>query len=180
MSAKSLPNYNATVKRTARADLRKLCDSKGLESIFNRHGSNYAGLGVIKVPRWFIEHYANAKETDVDDWTVQSFLMLVFNALLFRTGSNKMAGLDYLMCAHLSDVPEINWYQAIVDDIKVKARDLNDKIDFNDKSTPNVQGCIAFLVVSFYQIFIVFFCVCYLLSLFQHFSVSVFYYYLQF
>jgi hypothetical protein len=61
-----------------------------------------------------------------------------------------MAGLDYLMCAHLSDVPEINWYQAIVDDIKVKARDLNDKIDFNDKSTPNVQGCIAFLVVSFY------------------------------
>jgi hypothetical protein len=51
---------------------------------------------------------------------VQSFIMLMFNALLFPTGSDKMLGLDYLMCAHLSDVPEINWCQAIVDDIKVK------------------------------------------------------------
>jgi hypothetical protein len=78
--------------------------------------------------------------------------------------SNKMAGMDYLMCAHLSDVPEINWCQAIVDDIKVKTRYLNDKIASNDKSTPNVQGCIAFLVVSFCQLFLVF-CVCHLLSL---------------
>jgi hypothetical protein len=52
---------------------------------------------------------------------VQSFLMLVFNALLFLTGSDKMAGMYYLMFARLSDVPEINWCQAIVDDIKVKA-----------------------------------------------------------
>jgi hypothetical protein len=120
-SGKSLPNYNAADKRAARADLRKLCDTKGLESMFTRRGGNYAGLGVSEVPRWFIEHYANAKESDVDDWTVQSFLMLVFNALLFLTGSDKMAGLYYLMSARLSDVPEINWCQAIVDDIKVKA-----------------------------------------------------------
>jgi hypothetical protein len=120
-SGKSLPNYNATDKRAARANLRKLCDTKGLESMFTRRGGNYAGLGVSEVPRWFIEHYANAKESDVDDWTVQSFLMLVFNALLFLTGSDKMAGLYYLMSARLSDVPEINWCQAIVDDIKVKA-----------------------------------------------------------
>jgi hypothetical protein len=120
-SGKSLPNYNAADKRAARADLRKLCDTKGLESMFTRRGGNYVGLGVSEVPRWFIEHYANAKESDVDDWTVQSFLMLVFNALLFLTGSDKMAGLYYLMSARLSDVPEINWCQAIVDDIKVKA-----------------------------------------------------------
>jgi hypothetical protein len=75
--------------------------------------------------------------------------MLVFNALLFPIGSDKMADLDYLMCAHLSDVPEINWCQAIVNDVKVKAQDLNDKIANNDKSTPNVQGCITFLVASF-------------------------------
>jgi hypothetical protein len=106
-------------------------------------------LGVSEVPRWFIEHYANAKESDVDDWTVQSFLMLMFNPLLFPTGSDKMARLDYLMSARLSDVLEINWCQAIVDDIKVKARDLKDKMSSNDNSTPNVQECISFLVVSF-------------------------------
>jgi hypothetical protein len=89
--------------------------------MFSRHGGNYAGLGVSEVPRWFIEHYANAKEFDVDDWTMQSFLILVFNALLFPIGSDKMAGMYYLMCAHLSDVSEINWCKAIVDDIKVKA-----------------------------------------------------------
>jgi hypothetical protein len=47
--------------------------------------------------------------------------MLVFNALLFPTGNDKMVGVDYLMFARLSDVPENNWCQAIIDDIKVKA-----------------------------------------------------------
>jgi hypothetical protein len=170
-SEKNLPNYNVANKR---ADLRKLCDSKGLESMFNRREGNYARLGVSEVPRWFIAHYVNAKEADIGDWSVQSFLMLMFNALLFPTASDKMADLDYLMCAHLSDVPEINWCQAIVDDIKVKVRDLNDKIVSNDKSTPNAQGYIAFLFVSFYQLVLVFlsaiyylccsiFCVCLLL-----------------
>jgi hypothetical protein len=88
---------------------------------------------------------------------VQLFLMLVFNALLFPTDSDKIAGLDYLMCARLSDVPKLNWCQAIVDDIKVKARDLNDNIASNDGPIPNVQGCLAFLVVSFCQLFLVFF-----------------------
>jgi hypothetical protein len=124
--------------------------------MFTRRGGNYAGLGVSEIPRWFIDHYANAKEASVDDRTVQSFLMLVFNTLLFPTGRDKMAGLDYLMCARLSDVRKINWCQAVVNDIKVKARDLNDKISSNDNSTPNVQGCIAFLVVSFCKLFLVF------------------------
>jgi hypothetical protein len=174
-SGKSLPNYNATDKRAARADLRKLCDAKGLESMFTRCGGNYAGLGVSEVPMWFIEHCANVKESDVDDWTVQSFLMLVFNALLFPTGSDKMAGLDYLMSAHLCDVPEINWCQAIIDDIKVKARDLKDKMSSNGNSTPNVHGCIAFLVVIFCQLFLV--CLC---LPFITFVVSTIYYYFQF
>jgi hypothetical protein len=148
-SGKSLTNYNDADKRVARADLRKLCDAKGLESMFTRHGGNYAGLGVSEVHRWFIEHYANAKESDVDDWTMQSFLMLVFNALLFPTGSDKMAGLDYLMSARLSDASEINWCQAIVNDIKVKARDLKDKMSSNDNSTPNVQGVYNFSCCKF-------------------------------
>jgi hypothetical protein len=46
----SLPNYNDADKRDARADLRKLCEAKGLESMFTRHGGNYAGLGSVKSP----------------------------------------------------------------------------------------------------------------------------------
>jgi hypothetical protein len=76
--------------------------------MFRRRGGNYAGMGVSEVPRWFIEHYMNAKEADVDDWTVQSFLMLIFNALLFPSDSDKMVGLDYLMCMDLGAVPGIN------------------------------------------------------------------------
>jgi hypothetical protein len=106
--------------------------------MFRRHRGNYASLGVTDVPRWFIEHYANAKEADVDDWIVQSFLMLVFNALLFPNGNDKIAGLDYLMCNDLGVVLGINWCPSIIDDIKLKERDLNDKIYNNDKSTPNV------------------------------------------
>jgi hypothetical protein len=44
-SGKSLHSYNATDKRDARAKLRKLCDEKGMEFMFNRRGSNYARLG---------------------------------------------------------------------------------------------------------------------------------------
>jgi hypothetical protein len=96
----------------------------------------------------------------------------MFNALLFPTGSDKMLGLDYLMSAHLSDVPEITWCQAIVDDIKVKVWNLNDKIVNNDKSTPSVQGCIAFLVVSFYQLFLVFLCLLFIIFVVAFFCVS--------
>jgi hypothetical protein len=38
--------------------------------MFTRHGGNYARLGISEVPRWFVEQYANAKESDVDDWVV--------------------------------------------------------------------------------------------------------------
>jgi hypothetical protein len=69
-SGQSLPNYNVAEKRAGRAELRKLCDAKGLESLFRRCVGNYVGLGVSEVPRWFIKHYANAKEADVNDWTV--------------------------------------------------------------------------------------------------------------
>jgi hypothetical protein len=50
MNGKSLPNYNVVGKRAARADLRKLCDVKGLESMFTRHRGNYAGLGISNCP----------------------------------------------------------------------------------------------------------------------------------
>jgi hypothetical protein len=130
------------------------------------------------LPRWFIEHYANTKEADVDDWTVQSFLLLVFNALLFPTDSDKMAGLDYLMSARLSDVLEINWWQAIVADIKVKVRDLNNKIPSNDGSTRNFQGCTTFLVVSFCHLFS-FLCMPFIIFIVVFFM-STIYYHLQF
>jgi hypothetical protein len=110
-------------KRMTRIELRKICNDKGMEAMLRRCRGNYTSLGVSEVPRWFIEHFANDKEGDVDGWTVQSFLMLVFNALLFPTSCDKMAGLDYLMCKDLGVVSGINWCQAIVDDIEAKARD---------------------------------------------------------
>jgi hypothetical protein len=57
--------------------------------------------------------------------------MLIFNALLFPTGSEKIARLDYLMCKDLGDVPGINWCKVVVDDIKDNARDLNEKFNAN-------------------------------------------------
>jgi hypothetical protein len=36
VSGQSLPNYNAAKKRAGRAELRKLCDAKALESLFRR------------------------------------------------------------------------------------------------------------------------------------------------
>jgi hypothetical protein len=45
-----------------------------------------------------------------------------------------------------------------VDGNKLKVRDLNEKIYNNDKSTPNVQGCTTFRVVSFCQLFLNFLC----------------------
>jgi hypothetical protein len=73
----------------------------------------------------------------------------------------------------------MNWCQAIVDDIKVNTQDLNDSIANNDKSTPNGQGCIAFFVVSFCQLFLVFLCLPFIIFVVAFF-VSAFYYYLQF
>jgi hypothetical protein len=100
--------------------------------------------------------------------------MLVFNALLFPTSSDKMASLDYLMCADLGAVPGINWCQAIVNDIKFKAQYLNEKISNNDKSTPNAQGCIVFLVVSCCQLFLVFLCLPFIIIFIFRSAVSYF------
>jgi hypothetical protein len=50
MSGHSLPNYSVADKRADRANLRKLCDSKGLESLFRRRGGNNVGLGSVKSP----------------------------------------------------------------------------------------------------------------------------------
>jgi hypothetical protein len=98
VSGQSLPNYNAAEKRASRVELRKLCDAKGLESLFRRRGGNYVGLGVSEVPRWFIEHYANVKEAGVDNWTVQSFLMhcIQCTAIFHRQRQNGRSGLPYV------------------------------------------------------------------------------------
>jgi hypothetical protein len=49
-SGKSHHNYNVADKRATRADLRKLCDTKGLKFMFIGHGGNYPGLGVSEFP----------------------------------------------------------------------------------------------------------------------------------
>ena len=76
--------------------------------MFINRGGDYDRMGASEVPRWFIEHHANAKESEVDDWNVQCFMMLVFNSRLFPTGTDKMVGTDYLMCKDLEAIASFN------------------------------------------------------------------------
>ena len=64
---RSLPDYSYGDKKEGRSALRKICDEKGLKKMFINRGGNYDRMGVSEVPRWFIEHFANAKESEVND-----------------------------------------------------------------------------------------------------------------
>jgi len=93
LGGESLPSWTVAQCREARAELRGICDAKGLRQKYERRSGDYTKLGVSEVPRWFIEEAAIAKDTTVDDWAVQSFFILIFNALLFPTGSDKIVGI---------------------------------------------------------------------------------------
>ena len=147
-SGRSVPAYKPAEQRAFRSELRQLCEKKGMKDLFIAHGSNFDGLGASEVPRWLIEHYCNAKQEDVNDLTVQSFMKLLCNALLFPTGSDKMSWFDYMMCKDLTVVPEINWCEDVCNHIKEKARDFNFKFNDKDNSVHTVQGCSAFLMVN--------------------------------
>jgi hypothetical protein len=70
-SGQKLHDYKASDKRAVRAKLRKICDEKNLQAMFRRR--QLCHLWINEVLRWFIEHYVNVKEADVDDWTVSHF-----------------------------------------------------------------------------------------------------------
>jgi hypothetical protein len=143
-----VPTWNYNQCKAARAELRRICEEKGLREKYGPdRQAQYENLGPSEVPRWFIQEAATAKHRDIDDWAVQSFFMLIFNALLFSTGTDKLVGLDYLMAKDLDLIPHLDWCQAVVDDIRTKAKAWNQSIAANSKSTPIVQGCIAFLLV---------------------------------
>lgn len=93
LGGESLPSWTVAQCREARAELRGICDAKGLRQKYERRSGDYTKLGVSEVPRWFIEEAAIAKDTAVDDWAVQSFFILIFNALLFPTSSDKIVGI---------------------------------------------------------------------------------------
>ncbi|KAG8094779.1 hypothetical protein GUJ93_ZPchr0012g21794 [Zizania palustris] len=108
------------------------------------HGNmkSFAGLQKNDVPRWVIESFASSGSNDV--WTLQCFMMAVFNALMFPTSVLNINGLDFLYCKEIMHLGEFDWCQAVVDDIR-------DKVDMwrknRDKATPLVQGCIAFIMI---------------------------------
>ncbi|KAG8056505.1 hypothetical protein GUJ93_ZPchr0002g23085 [Zizania palustris] len=103
---------------------------------------SFAGLQKNDVLRWVIESFASSGSNDV--WTLQCFMMAVFNALMFPTSVLNINGLDFLYCKEIMRMGEFDWCQAVVDDIR-------DKVDRwrknRDKATPLVQGCIAFIMI---------------------------------
>ncbi|KAG8060403.1 hypothetical protein GUJ93_ZPchr0002g24363 [Zizania palustris] len=108
------------------------------------HGNmkSFAGLQKNDVPRWVIESFASYGSNDV--WTLQCFMMAVFNALMFPTSVLNINGSDSLYCKEIMRLGEFDWCQAVMDDIR-------DKVDRwrknRDKATPLVQGCIAFIML---------------------------------
>ncbi|KAG8084488.1 hypothetical protein GUJ93_ZPchr0010g8200 [Zizania palustris] len=108
------------------------------------HGNmkSFVGLQKNDVPRWVIESFASSGSNDV--WTLQCFMMAVFNALMFPTSVLNINGSDFLYCKEIMRLGEFDWCQAVVDDIR-------DKVDRwrknRDKATPLVQGCIAFIMI---------------------------------
>jgi hypothetical protein len=95
-----------------------------------------------------MEHFASQKREPCevpDEWAGQSFMMLVCNALLFCTATEKITGFDYLICKDLNSVGTYNWSQAVVDDIQLKVKLWREKGSKN--STPILQGSTAFLMV---------------------------------
>ncbi|KAG8088834.1 hypothetical protein GUJ93_ZPchr0011g28130 [Zizania palustris] len=103
---------------------------------------SFEGLQKNDVPRWVIESFASSGLNDV--WTLQCFMMSVFNALMFLTSVLNINGSDFLYCKEIMRLGEFDWCQAVVDDI----RDKVDRWKKNrDKATPLVQGCIAFVMI---------------------------------
>ncbi|KAG8047043.1 hypothetical protein GUJ93_ZPchr0008g11628 [Zizania palustris] len=108
------------------------------------HGNmkSFAGLQKNDVPRWVIESFVSSGSNDV--WTLQCFMMAIFNALMFPTSVLNINGSDFLYCKEIMRLGEFDWCQAVVDDIR-------DKVDRwrknRDKATPLVQGCIAFIMI---------------------------------
>ncbi|KAG8081309.1 hypothetical protein GUJ93_ZPchr0007g4011 [Zizania palustris] len=108
------------------------------------HGNmkSFAGLQKNDVSRWVIESFASSGSNDV--WTLQCFMMAVFNALMFPTSVLNINGSDFLYCKEIMHLGVFDWCQAVVDDIR-------DKVDRwrknRDKATPLVQGCIAFIML---------------------------------
>ncbi|KAG8081598.1 hypothetical protein GUJ93_ZPchr0285g7159 [Zizania palustris] len=103
---------------------------------------SFEGLQKNDVPRWVIESFASFGSNDV--WTLQCFMMSVFNALMFPTSVININGSDFLYCKEIMRLGEFDWCQAVMDDI----RDKVDRWKKNrDKATPLVQGCIAFIMI---------------------------------
>ena len=147
MGEKSLPSWTPKQVQEARYELRKICDKKGLKQKYEAMKKDYDKLKFTKVPRWFIEDAANAHKREIDDWAVQAFFILLFNSFLFPTSSDKIVGENYLMAKDLTLIPNINWCNEVVEDIKMKSRVWNKSIS-KAKNTPTIQGCMTFLVVS--------------------------------
>ncbi|KAG8057830.1 hypothetical protein GUJ93_ZPchr0002g22950 [Zizania palustris] len=142
-----VPSYTL-LRNKGLSEVRSICVQKGMKKLFSNrskvHGNmkSFEGLQKNDVPRWVIESFASSGSNNV--WTLQCFMMSVFNALTFPTSVLNINGSDFLYCKEIMCLGEFDWCQDVVDDI----RDKVDRWKKNrDKATPLAQGCIAFIMI---------------------------------
>ena len=139
-----LPDASFAERKQALADLRRMCESKGMKQLCIDEGKNFNAINKTHVPRWIIERFASMKKSD--DWTIQCFMMLVLHALLFPTTSSNLSGAEWIFCKNLGETKGYNWSKALVSDLKEKSQKWK-KRDIK-LAAPAVQGCVVFLIVS--------------------------------
>jgi hypothetical protein len=148
IGGRRFPKFKRSETTIAKSELRRLCDEKDMEAIYEtcgRPGANYQNLQRFAVPRWVLENFARTNKDDFDDWAVRCFFMIVCNALLFATSDYHITGANYLMCKDLEALAGYDWCRAVVDDIETQA------VKWQKKYAPNripcILGCTVLLMV---------------------------------
>jgi hypothetical protein len=151
---RSFPNWTYQEKLQGRADFRRLCDERGMKATYEKNEKLevYNKLKHPEVPRWFLGELAKSHSVPVD-WAVQAFFVCLSNAFLFPTTSDRIVAHDYLRAKDLDAIQSINWCQEVVKDLMNASSDWNKAISAGSKSTPAIKGCMAFLMVCYFQQF---------------------------
>lgn len=81
-----------------------------------------------------------------DDMAIRFVFIIACNKLLFPSTDNNIRCKDVFLTRELSRLSEMNWCQAVVDDLRNVVRTW--QVDKTKKGTPSLSGCSIFLIVS--------------------------------
>jgi hypothetical protein len=77
------------------------------------------------------------------------FFVLASNSLLFPSTSLNILGSDFAPVQVLETTQWYDWCQTIYDDLKLKAEKFRSG-RCKKAATPTIQGCVLFLIVSYF------------------------------